>query len=275
MQCLISMSSKCVPIYPYPVLLVETSDGKKFLTISDVHIGCEDRATKAGISVDTKDNVKYLVQTLLTIQSRTGINNLIILGDLKSSVSIISRTEWNNVPYFIMELMKTFTIYIIPGNHDGNLRQLLPEGVNFMLTKGMYVDDILFIHGHTVPRIGSGLKKIIAGHLHPVIKKEGSILNGTKVWVKIDLTRIESNRTPGSGVGRSLELIIVPHFNRFLDFYIRSGSRKFEFRAKSKLPFLDSMLNKQNWRLDNAFMYTMDGSLVGTNDDVKRLLYQN
>ena len=43
------MSSKCVPIYPHPILFVETSDNKKFLTISDVHIGCEDRVNQAGV----------------------------------------------------------------------------------------------------------------------------------------------------------------------------------------------------------------------------------
>ncbi|HYF99426.1 MAG TPA: metallophosphoesterase [Candidatus Saccharimonadales bacterium] len=269
------MSSKCVPIYPHPILFVETSDNKKFLTISDVHIGCEDRANQAGVFVKTEDNVKSLLEILLTIQLRTGIENLIILGDLKSSTSIISRTEWNNVPYFIKTLMKTFTIYIIPGNHDGNIRQLLPDGVNLMLAKGMLLDHILFIHGHINPRIGPNLKKIIAGHLHPVMKKEGSILNGAKVWVKIDLSRVENNGIVGKAVDRNLEVILVPHFNHFLDFFIRSSSRKFESNTKSKLPFLGNMLHKQNWQINNAYMYTLDGSIIGTVDDVRRMLYMD
>lgn len=268
------MASKCVPVYPYPILLVETSDSRRYLTITDVHIGCEDRIRRAGILIDTKENVRALVHTLMSAQVKTGINNLIILGDVKSSTNVISKTEWDNVPYFISSLMNRFTIYIIPGNHDGNLSQLLPKDINLMLVKGMKVDDILFIHGHTVPRISPNLKKIIAGHLHPTLRREGSIINGKKVWVKILLTHAETKVPTGKSIFvRKIELILLPHFNDFLDFFYGSGKRKNVLNNRSKLPFLESMLNKQNWKIENAFIYTLDGSLVGTIEDLHPLLY--
>jgi metallophosphoesterase superfamily enzyme len=268
------MNSRCVPIYPYPILLVETVDNRKFLTISDVHIGCEDRIKRAGVFFDSKENVRDLIDVLITVQARTGINNLIILGDLKSSTNVISKSEWDNVPYFINSLTNKFTIYIIPGNHDGNLNQLLPMDVKLMLVKGMQLDDILFIHGHTTPKITPNLKKIIAGHLHPTLKIEGSILNGKKVWVKIRLIKTESKSSNlNSKFVRNVELILVPHFNKLLDFFVSSNNGKQRSDKKSILPLLDTMLNKQNWKIDSAFIYTMDGSLVGTTDDLNAMLY--
>ena len=268
------MSSRCVPVYPYPILLVETVDNRKFLTISDVHIGCEDRLKRAGVFYDSKENVRDLIDVLITVQTRTGIHNLIILGDLKSSTNVISKSEWDNVPYFINSLTNKFTIYIIPGNHDGNLNQLLPTDVKLMLVKGMQFDDILFIHGHTTPRITPNLKKIIAGHLHPTLKIDGSILNGKKVWVKIRLIKNESKSSNlNSKFVRNVELILVPHFNKLLDFFVSSNNYKQRSDKKSILPLLDTMLNKQNWKIDSAFIYTMDGSLVGTTDDLNTMLY--
>jgi metallophosphoesterase superfamily enzyme len=270
----VEMSSRCVPIYPYPVLFVETVDCRKFLTISDVHIGCEDRFKRAGVSIDSRENVRELKDILITIQARTGISNLIILGDLKSSTNVISKSEWDNVPYFIQSLINKFTIYLVPGNHDGNINQLLPMNVNLMLVKGMQLEDILFIHGHTVPRITPNLNKIIAGHLHPILKKEGSIINGKKVWVKIHLTKGDSkSNDKNSNLVRNVELILVPHFNKVLDFFVSSQSRKLAPNKMSKLPFLDTMLNKQNWKIHNAYIYTLDGSLVGSGDDLNNLLY--
>ncbi len=268
------MATRCIPIYPYPILLVETSDNRKYLTISDVHIGCEDRIRHAGVLIDGKENVNELVETLMAVQVKTGINNLIILGDVKSSTSLISRSEWHNVPHFIRSLMNKFTVYIVPGNHDGNLSQLLPTDINLMLVKGMQVDDILFIHGHTIPKITPNLKKIIAGHLHPILRREGSIINGKKVWVKILLTNAETKSIFGySNVIRRIELILLPHFNDLLDFFYSSDKRKNVLNKKSKLPFLDNMLFRHNWKIENAFIYTLDGSLVGTIEDLDTILY--
>ncbi|MGD9672931.1 MAG: metallophosphoesterase [Candidatus Nitrosocosmicus sp.] len=268
------MIARCVPIYPYPVLSVETSDNRKFLVISDIHIGCEDRIKQAGIYVDPKENVKDLVAILMTVQSKTGIENLIILGDVKSSTNVITRSEWDNVPYFIKNLTSKFNLYIIPGNHDGNLSLLLPVEVKLMLAKGMQLDNILFIHGHTIPKITKNLQKIIAGHLHPILKKEGSILNGKKVWVKIELSKSDANPNNLKGkIVRNIELILIPHFNNLLDFFTSSNKWQQRSNKRSVLPLLDTMLNKQKWIINNAFVYTLDGYLVGTTDDLSTMLY--
>lgn len=265
--------SKCFPLYPHPILMIETSGYKNFLAISDIHIGLEEKMRRNGILFDPRQNIDESIKLLTNIHSKTGVNELIILGDLKSSLRIITRTEWDNVPYFLESLNKLYNIYLIPGNHDGNIKQLLPENVNLMRSKGMELDNILLTHGHTLPRIGLNAEKIIVGHLHPIIQKEGSILQGNKIWVKINLTKkdlFEKNHKQNT---RRLEMIIMPHFNNILDYYGKINRNTSGTSGKSKLPLLDNMINRLNWSVEKAFLFTMDGSIIGSEVDLAGLLY--
>lgn len=265
--------SRCFPIYPYPILLIEMSDSKKFLVISDIHLGFEDKIRRNGILMDAKKNVNELIEFLTTLYFKTEIKNLIILGDLKSSIQVISRSEWEIVPYFINELIKLFDIYLVPGNHDGNIKQLLPENVNIMLSKGMEINNILFTHGHTVRHINSNLEKIIVGHLHPVLLKEGSILNGNKVWVKIFLSKKELRTHEENETNRVIELIIIPHFNKLLDYYVSLHRNSVKSSTKSRLPLLDTMINKQNWTIENAYLFSLEGAIIGSVEELQSMLF--
>jgi uncharacterized protein len=265
--------SKCFPLYPHPILLIETSGFKNFLAISDVHVGFEDKIRRSGILFDTRKNIDESIKLLTNIHLETGIENLIILGDLKSSIRVITRTEWDNVPYFLESLSELFNIYLIPGNHDGNIKQLLPENINLMRSQGMEIDNILFTHGHILPRIGMNVKKIVVGHLHPIIQKEGSILHGNKIWVKINLIKknlLENNYKQNT---RTIELIIMPHFNNIIDYYSRINRNTAGTSGKSRLPVLDNMIKKLNWSVEKAFLFTMDGSIIGSQEELTGLLY--
>lgn len=266
--------NKCFPLYPHPILLIETTGSKKFLVISDVHIGLEDRIKRNGILIDSRKNTDELIKLLTNIYLETGVKELIILGDLKASIRIITRTEWDNVPYFLESLCKLFKIYLIPGNHDGNINQLLPENINIMRSHGMEIDNILFTHGHIIPRIGMNVEKIIVGHLHPIIHKEGSILHGNRIWVKIRLTKKNLSGRDHNINARNIELIIMPHFNSILDYY-SNINRNISGRVpgKSRLPLLDKMINKLDWSVDKAFLFSMDGSIIGLEEQLTGLLY--
>jgi len=50
-----------------------------------------------------------------------------------------------------------------------------------MSIKGMKFDNILLTHGHATPKIGKNIEKTITGHLHSILIKEGSIINGQRV----------------------------------------------------------------------------------------------
>jgi putative SbcD/Mre11-related phosphoesterase len=265
--------SRCFPLYPHPILMIKTSGYKNFLVISDIHIGLEDKIRRNGILIDPRQNIDESIRLMTNIHWETGVNELIILGDLKSSIRIITRTEWDNVPYFLESLNKLFNIYLIPGNHDGNIKQLLPDNVNLMRSKGIEFDNILLTHGHTLPRIGMNVEKIIAGHLHPIIQKEGSILQGNKIWVKINLTKKDLLEKDHKQNTRKLEMIIMPHFNNILDYYGKRNRNTSGTSGKSKLPLLDNMINRLNWSVEKAFLFTLDGSIIGSEVDLAELLY--
>ena len=266
--------NRCFPLYPHPILLIETSGFQKFLVISDVHIGLEDRIKRSGILIDSRKNTDELIKLLTNIHLETGVKELIILGDLKASIRIITKTEWDNVPYFLESLSKLFHIYLIPGNHDGNINQLLPENIDIMRSHGMEINNILFTHGHTLPRIGMNVEKIIVGHLHPIIQKEESILHGNRIWVKIRLTKKTPEGRNHNINARNIEMIIMPHFNNLLDYYIKKNrNMSGGMPGKSKLPLLDKMINKLDWSIDKAFLLSMDGSIIGLEEQLTGLLY--
>jgi hypothetical protein len=36
---------------------------------------------------------------------------------------------------------------------------------------------------------------------------------------------------------------------------------------------LHNMMNKLNWSVDKAFLFTLDGSIIGSEEELSRLLY--
>jgi uncharacterized protein len=264
--------SNFIPLYPYPILIIENSNLDRYLVISDIHIGFEERINKRGVFIDPK-YVDELIEFLSDTINKTQINNLIILGDLKSSVSVITKSEWNNVPYFIESLSKLCTVFLVPGNHDGNIMHLISNNVNLMSAKGMEINNILLTHGHAIPTIGNNINKIVTGHLHPILISEGNILNGQKVWIKIILKKNEkiSKNITHENPERQIEFIIIPHFNKYLNHHMDFTYEDYS-KGKSKLPILHNLIAKKQWRMEQVFVISLEGALVGSEKELKKIL---
>jgi hypothetical protein len=111
--------------------------------------------------------------------------------------------------------------------------------------------------------------------------KEGNILNGQRVWIRIILSKAETNsRKDNKGNNqrvmikeRKIEFIIVPHFNNYLNYY--SGF-DFETRDKkkdrTKLPLLNSLIIKKGWEIEQVFIISLDGSVIGSENELKKIL---
>ena len=274
-----------IPLYPYPILMIEDSKKEKYIIITDIHIGIEEKIIKKGIFINSKENVEEIIDILSKIFSQKKIKNLIILGDLKASINIITKSEWDNVPYFLNELAKLFNIYIIPGNHDGNINHLvLNSDISLMSIKGMEFDNKLLTHGHAIPIIGNNIKRIITGHLHPILVKEGSTINGQRVWIRIILKKDKINKTKTDEVNlekileqasRKIEFIVIPHFNKLLNhnFSISEGNRQRNNKnPKSRLPLLNNLINKKGWKMDQVFIISLEGSIIGAESELKKIL---
>ncbi len=132
----------------------------EWLVIADPHLGLERDYWFKGYEIPSQKN-----SVLNRIKSLKGNSTkLMILGDIKHNIPNITYREEQEIPEFISELRRVFKeVVLIKGNHDGNLERLV-SGV----VKELFIDDVAFIHGHSVSEKALKSKKIIAGHMHPI-----------------------------------------------------------------------------------------------------------
>ena len=233
-------------VQAYPALILE--EKKRYLVVTDLHIGFEKTFLANKIHVEPKELVQETLESLLSIIESEKPNSLILLGDIKSGIDSISKIEWQAVPLFF-EIGKKIETIVIPGNHDGNIQKLLPDGITLASSSGLVIGDTLLTHGHTMPSENlSHISKIIMGHVHPVFFHEGSVLDGQRVWVSIKTKK--NHLFPSTK--DELEIIIIPSFNK----YFYAAHKK--YYKKSISPILESIKDFQS-----AKIVTLDGSIIG------------
>ena len=230
----------------YPALLSIGSE--KNLVITDLHLGLEGNLSLNKVFVEKNVTVKKTIIEIEKLLEITKPDSLILLGDIKSGIKSITKTEWNDVPVFLEKIKKQISVTIIPGNHDANIEKLIPEGISLATSKGIIIEDILLTHGHTIPTENfSSVNKIIMGHVHPVFFQEKSIINGERVWVTM---KCNKQKIFPSKTGK-LEIIIIPTFNKH--FYTTNK----KFYKKSISPILDKS------EVLEAKILTLDGTIIG------------
>ncbi|RJS88601.1 metallophosphoesterase, partial [Candidatus Bathyarchaeota archaeon] len=134
---------------PYAALIINGGD-ERTLVISDLHIGWEISLAEEGIYIPSQ--TKRLFTRLKEIIFSERPDRLIILGDVKHTIAKIEAEEWRDVPDFFENVLSMIRrVQIVPGNHDGEIEALLPEGVELLPSRGIIIGDIGVFHGHTWP----------------------------------------------------------------------------------------------------------------------------
>ena len=239
-----------------PALMIEGE--KKYLVITDLHIGFENEFRPNKIEMGKNSTVNETIKKIKKLIKMEEPESVILLGDIKSSIKRISNSEWKEIPYFFDELKKYTDIILVPGNHDANIQQLLPNYVTVTNSIGIIVEDILLTHGHTLPTKNfSNVKKIIMGHIHPVFFNNNSLLNGERVWISL---RAKKNQIFESSFGE-LEITIIPSFNPY--FY---ATQK-RFYKKSISPIIDKLKD-----ISEARIVTLDGTIIGNESTLEDLI---
>ena len=239
-----------------PALVIEGQ--KKYLFVTDLHIGFESSFASNEIFLGKNTSINETIDELLSIVESENPDSVILLGDVKSSIKNISKTEWNDVPLFFEKIKEKCNIILIPGNHDSNIQRLVPEGISLISSTGMVEEEILFTHGHTMPTENfSHVNKIIMGHLHPVFFQEESIVNGQRVWVSMR-TNKDSIFPSSSG---EIEVTIVPSFNKY---FYATNKRRYK---KSISPIVEKI--KQ---VSSARIVTLDGTIIGDENILDQVL---
>ena len=251
------LTSKIIPLKA--ALLVE-NDTKKYLVVSDLHIGgFESRLAANNVFVGKNSIVKEIISEITQIINKEKPDSLILLGDVKSSIKSITKSEWSDVPLFFNEIKKKITdIILIPGNHDTSIQRLIPNDVTLISHSGLVLNNTLFTHGHTMPSENfSHIKKIILGHIHPIFFDQGSVLNGQRVWVS--LTARKEYIFP-STKGK-IEILVVPSFNKYL-----YATHKQKYK-KSISPIIQRIK-----KFESAKVVTLDGSIIGDENILHQII---
>ena len=248
------LQSRIVPSKPALVLEGE----KKNLIITDIHIGFENSMASNEIFIGKNSTINESIQELSDIIDSEKPDSLILLGDIKSSIKNISRSEWDEVPLFFKKIKEKCDVILIPGNHDANIQKLVPDNITMISSTGMVEEDTLLTHGHTMPSENfSHVDKIIMGHLHPVFFQEDSIINGQRVWVSIKTEKenIFPNKTG------EIEITIIPSFNKY--FY---ATHRKQYR-KSISPIINKIKE-----ISKARIITLDGTIIGNESNIKQVI---
>jgi putative SbcD/Mre11-related phosphoesterase len=236
------------PIHPHAAIFLEDED-RKYIIVSDLHIGLEADLLTKGITV-SPNLVSNMVAELLGLIKSEHADGIILLGDIKHTVGAISRQEWSDVPLFLKELSAKAEVYLVPGNHDSNIEQLVPVNVNMTTSKGMTLDDTLLVHGHSMPSdVRARVNRIVMGHIHPVFLKRGSVINGERVWLYIQARKEAIFAEKGI-----LDIVVAPTFNPYL---YSMGEKTYQ---KSISPIIKRIMQHG---VKKCIIATLDGSIVG------------
>ena len=248
------VNTKILPSQPALIL-----EGKKrSLIVSDLHIGFESKFASNEIFLGKNSTINETISSIEYLIESANADAIILLGDVKSSIKSISKSEWNEIPKFFEKIKKKVDTIMIPGNHDANIQRLIPEGVSLVSSTGLVIENLLLTHGHVMPSENfSHVDKIIMGHVHPVFFQEDSVINGQRVWVSLKIKK----QYVFPSMSGELEIIIVPSFNKY--FY---ATQKKQYK-KSISPILQKIKE-----YSSAKVVTLDGTIIGDESILKQIL---
>lgn len=272
------------PVTPYAALLL-ISGSEKFLVVSDLHLGWETSLAEEGIHIPSQTS--KLLKKIERVISLANPDCLIVLGDVKHTVEKIEIEEWRDVPIFFEKLRgKLPCIKVVPGNHDGNIEVLLPEGVEIMPQQGMMIGDVGLFHGHAWPDIKMlACETLVVGHIHPSItfKDPLGFRITNQIWVRAPCNseslarailrryniKFKADEDVRTLVKSSLSveirvknLLIMPSFNDFLGG--RTINKASIARETIFKDFMGPILRSGSVNLSKAEVYLLDGTFVGS-----------
>jgi hypothetical protein len=276
-------------LLPYPAALIKTEKTKTLL-IADPHIGWEIALQEKGIHVPSQ--TPKILKKLTSIITKFKPEQLVILGDVKYTVVSSELGEWHDVPYFFNKLQGYISdIAIVRGNHDANIEPLLPENVKLLPATGEVIGDVGVFHGHKWPSPALlKCKTLVMGHLHPVVvfRDPAGFKITRQVWMKANcngealakvLLQKHNVRVEGT-VAKTLkkhykvrlktsQIFIMPSFNDFL-----GGRPVNETRPRKDIgseALIGPVLRSESVDVDNSELYLLDGTYLGTLNQLRRL----
>ncbi|MDI6810685.1 MAG: metallophosphoesterase [archaeon] len=270
------------PLIDEPALVVENEH--KALVIADLHLGIEAEFREKGINIGSQ--MEKLLERAIKCVKAAEPDVIILLGDVKHTVPQILFTDRREVPFFLAELAAYAPIYVVKGNHDGDINRLLPEApqqkheIYIKSTQGFLFDHVGYTHGHAWPSQELfSAPYILIGHNHPRIRLVSSssqcgalphdpaspvraYTRMKPVWIRAhcDYEAVKKRYPEIKMSERNApRVIIMPAFNELC------GGIAFNAVGKELLgPIASKLL-----RLESMEVYLLDGTYIGEVGDVE------
>ena len=277
------------PIDSEPALLLRHGK-ERVVVLGDLHIGWEVTLAQQGIHVPSQ--TAKMLERLRAIVREQQPTRLIMLGDVKHSVTGVELEEWRDVPEFFEALIKLVpSVQVISGNHDGNLEPLTPSQVELIGPTGIALwGRFGLLHGHAWPSPTIlGCETLILGHLHPAVTlrdalgyrltkpawvtapcNAGKLLRGTMkaagIGTRGNLEKTLSERFHAKL--RAKRCVFVPPFNDFLGGRAVNSKRIEQTHAGERL---GPILRSGAVDLNEAEVHLLDGTYLGRVKQLKAL----
>jgi hypothetical protein len=177
------------------------------LLLSDLHYGVEAEMLRGGVWIPNRSTAR--TEKVLKLIKQTKSKRLILLGDVKHQVPHNSKQQRTDLEQFFMATTRIATVEIIPGNHDGGLKDIAPSDVIFHKSTGCVIENIGLIHGHAWPSqevMNSEL--LVMGHEHPALSFRDRLdkFHSEPCWLRAPMIEHEKyDKVPK-------QLIVMPAF---------------------------------------------------------------
>ena len=252
---------RMLKIVPGDAARVFSNSGERTLLISDLHLGLEKEMAKKGFRLPAYS--VRMVERVRDSADRYGTSRLVVLGDVKHTVGKVEDIDWGAVPWFFDTMLDLFeSVEVVPGNHDGNIKTVLPPRVTLRPSQGAVLGRgrgrIGVAHGHAWPSEEAiATRNLVIGHSHFTYEMRDSL--GTRsresVWVGAwydvaELMEGAGYRSKAKGRGK---LTVMPPFNRLVGGQPINRSRSFEFGP---------VLSSRSVSLSDADIFLTDGTRV-------------
>ncbi len=232
------------------------------LVLADLHIGIEHELSLSGINIPSQ--IDRRIARALHLLDIANAERVILLGDIKHTISKISKLEREDVPRFLSSLAEYAEVDIVPGNHDAGLEYLIPRDTPFKVelypSKGCRISSVGLMHGHTWPSSELlSCQYVLMGHNHPAIRLVDQLgFASTKpAWIRTSFIEdVFKKRYVDLASWANPAVIIMPAFNEL------TGGIAFNEASYDTL--VGPLFASRAIELEGAQAYLLDGTYLGT-----------
>lgn len=196
---------------------------ERALVLADYHAGIEIELRRQGVELPSRAAERR--KSVLSLLDRTGVDRLVVLGDLATHIGTPSPEERREIRTLLEQVTDRVPTTIVKGNHDGAIESVVDDFVHdyrpdhevyITSSDGCRVGSIGFVHGHTWPDTDVLAADVIGmGHEHPKVRLTDAVggSRAERVWLRGPLCPDPFETHYGTSLDLKGDLVVFPAFN--------------------------------------------------------------